>query len=175
MTHVKVAPSPTAGLGLFAAIDIPAGGRILAVDDGDIVTPQRPLRPEIGEIEDHCDMVAGGRIVYLRGPEKHINHSCDPNAYCKVIDSVRWVVARRPIAAGEQITTDYCVNSAMPEVRYPCACGSARCRGFVQCDFFALPSEFQSEYLPLLDDWFVSENRARIDDLVRSLRPVPGR
>jgi hypothetical protein len=155
---VYTAPSPIAGTGVFAARPFAAGERIVAVDDTDVITADRPLRPELGEFEHHCDMIEDGKIILLKEPIRSINHCCDPNAFCRVLDGVRWVVARRSIAAGEEITTDYCVNSAIPDHEWPCSCGSARCRGVVRIDWFSLSPDFQAEYRPLLDEWFIREH-----------------
>ncbi|MDP9237405.1 MAG: SET domain-containing protein-lysine N-methyltransferase [Chloroflexota bacterium] len=56
------------------------------------------------------------------------NHSCDPNLW--MADEVT-EVARRPIAAGEEITIDYALHSVLPEWRMECACGSPLCRGTI--------------------------------------------
>ena len=57
-----------------------------------------------------------------------INHSCDPTAWLDGLD----VVARRPIAAGEEVTLDYATfyGEAMPN--FACTCGAADCRGTVR-------------------------------------------
>lgn len=156
------AESAIAGTGLFVGQAVAAGQGIFPIDDGQLITSERPLRPEAGEWEYHCDMIAGGQVVLLTGPERFINHCCDPNAYCRIIDGRRWVVARRAIHAGQEITTDYCVNSAIPDFTWDCHCGAARCRRVGACDFFLLPRHFQEEYLPLLDTWFIDENRSRL-------------
>jgi hypothetical protein len=162
MPRVHTGPSPIAGTGLFASRPFAAGERIVWVDDTDVVTERRPLRPELGEHEHHCDMIEGGRVILLKEPVRSINHCCDPNAYCRVFGGVRSVVARRAIAAGEEITTDYCVNSAIPGYEWPCSCGAARCRRTGRIDFFSLPPELQAEYRPLLDEWFVREHADRL-------------
>lgn len=162
---VVVRSSPVAGRGLFAAAPFAAWQPILAVDDSDVVTPDRPLRPELQEFEYYCDMVGGRTVIMLKEPIRYVNHSCDPNAFCRIIEGVRCLVARRTIAAGEEICTDYNVNSAIDGFAMPCRCGSARCRGTVTENFFDLPSALQREYLPLLDAWFREENADRLRGL----------
>ena len=70
-----------------------------------------------------------------------INHSCDPNAKLDVgVDEETGavharVLARRAIAAGEEIAYDYAFPAHLAE---PCRCGSPRCRGLI-IDEDALP------------------------------------
>jgi hypothetical protein len=118
----------------------------------------------------HCDDLAGGKKVILGEPDGWINHSCDPNTNRKTIDGQRYEIALRDIAKDEEITHDYCINGGGDTV-WQCNCGAVRCRGAVHSDFFHLPLELQLEYLPLLDDWFVEENRERVEDLLRTTDP----
>jgi SET domain-containing protein len=165
MANVSVKPSPIEGQGVFAAVDFRKGERILAIDDSRVVTEDAPLRE--GEDPRHCDYLAAGRVVLMQPPERHINHSCDPNAYVRTIDGVRYVLALRDIAMGEEITYDYCINSGGDTV-WRCNCGSERCRRMIHSDFFHLPRALQLEYLPLLDGWFVEEHREHVERLQRA-------
>src|SRR5258708_2301472 len=110
MTDVVVAPSSIHGIGVFAARDLLAGEVILEIDDSRLVDHEHPVRAEAGELDIHCDYIAGGRVVLMRTPERHINSSCDPNSFIKTVGGVRRVLARRPILAGEEITCDYTIN-----------------------------------------------------------------
>ncbi len=167
MVHepVQVKHSPIHGLGVFAAEDLREGSRILHVDDSRVVTEENPLHKDEGEYERHCDYLAGGKVVLLQEPERYTNHSCDPNSFVKTVDGVRYRFALRDVAAGEEITNDYCVNSRGDTV-WQCNCGSQRCRRTIHSDFFHLPLPLQLEYLPLLDDWFVDENSEKVEGLM---------
>jgi SET domain-containing protein len=55
------------------------------------------------------------------------NHSCDPNLWW--IDAVT-LEARRDIAPGEEITSDYGTSTGT-DFEMPCNCGSQLCRGVV--------------------------------------------
>lgn len=68
-------------------------------------------------------------------PSLLMNHSCDPNTWF-VSDSA--MVARRDIAAGEEITYDY-ATSETEQLGVRCRCGSPRCRAIVRDDDCALP------------------------------------
>lgn len=59
-----------------------------------------------------------------------INHSCDPNCETTEEDGRVWIKAIRKIAAGEEITYDYCLYDGGPEDgEARCNCGAAKCRG----------------------------------------------
>ena len=160
MSTVEVRTSPIEGLGLFAGRPFRSGERIRRVNVVREITVDTPLRPELGERPDHCDY-PDGRVVLIGYPDRHLNHSCDPNAYLAYGGDSCHIVARRPIAAGEEITCDYAVNLTGGS-SWPCRCGAARCRGTVVGDFFALPAQRQREYLRLLAPWFAARHRARL-------------
>ena len=164
MVDVIARQSTIHGNGLFAARNFAAGEVILSIDDSRIVDDEHPLRSDLGEHQDHCDYLAGDRVVLMRSPEVYINSSCDPNGYVKTINGTRYVIARRLVRSGEEITYDYIINFHGGIV-WDCTCGSPRCRGFVAASFFDLPLVVQLEYLPLLDEWFIAEHGAKIKAL----------
>ncbi len=165
MAKVTVKESSIAGRGVFALVRLSKGELVIAIDDSRIVTPAFPLDESKGEFEYHCDYLAGGKVVLMQFPERHINHSCDPNTFVKTVLGIRYVFARRPIRAGEEITYDYCING-FGDVHWKCNCGSSRCRNTIHSDFFHLPFELQVEYLPLLDNWYIEEYQEKIQDLL---------
>jgi len=150
---VEVRSSPIEGLGLFAARPFAPGDRIRRVTVVREVTPEAPLRPELGERADHCDY-PDGKVVLIGFPDRHINHSCDPNAHVRYQGAAAEFIARRPIARGDEITCDYNINIS-GGTAWPCHCGAARCLGTTVGDFFRLPLAVQREYRPLLASWFV--------------------
>jgi SET domain-containing protein len=152
MADIQVRPSGIEGLGIFALRPIRAGERITRVHVVREITPEAPIREEIGERVEHC-AYPDGKVVLIAFPERHVNHSCDPNAYD--------LVALRPIAPCEEVTIDYNVNIA-DGTAWPCHCGASRCSGMVVGDFFLLPLEWQHEYRPLLAEWFIRRHAARI-------------
>lgn len=161
-----VRPSPIQGVGVFATRPFGSGERVLTIDDTRVVDQARPLLP--GESEDHCDHLADGTVVLIGLPERHINHACDPNVFVKTEEGCRHVVARREIAAGEELTYDYIIDCHDGDV-WVCECRNARCRGTIVSSFFELPDPLLREYLPLLNPWFVAEHRERIDALRQRL------
>jgi SET domain-containing protein len=161
--EVEVGPSVVEGLGVFARRSFRAGDRIRRVNVVRQVTAKSPIREDLGERLDHC-AYPNGKVVLLGIPDRHINHSCDPNAYELFEDDSSYIVARRDIRAGEEITLDYNINIT-GGTAWPCRCRSTRCRGEVVGDFFGLPSEWQREYRPFLTSWFVERNRDRVQAL----------
>lgn len=93
------------GLGLFAKVDIPKGTRIIRY------TGERIRRDDL---EKHK-----GRYLFTLNEKwtidgksreniaRYANHSCRPNA--ETITTVKsiWIIAKRKIKAGEEITYDY--------------------------------------------------------------------
>jgi hypothetical protein len=167
---VEVKPSPINGLGVCALGPLHAGEKILVIDDSRIVDEAHPLEP--GDDPRHCDYLEAECVVLMQSPERHINHSCDPNTFVRTIDGRRTVIALREIRKGDEITYDYCINSS-GDTLWDCNCGAARCRHLIHSDFFRLPLDLQREYFPLLDSWFRRARSAAIAKLEETLRPTP--
>jgi hypothetical protein len=161
---VEVRPSPIHGVGVFARTEFSAGDIITREDDSYVVTEGHPL-PE-GEEEYGCDWYADGRQIFLPAPERHYNHACDPNALVRFINGVRHTVARRYIAAGEEITHDYCIDGFGDHV-WQCNCGGPECRETIHSDFFHLPRKLQIEYLPYLSDLYKRVYKDKVDSLMK--------
>jgi SET domain-containing protein len=89
-----------------------------------------------------------------------LNHSCDSNLW--MADEVT-LVARRDIAAGEELTVDYALHTADPdwELDGPCNCGSALCRGTVRGSDWRL-AEIQERYRGHFSP-FINERIAKTD------------
>ena len=165
MRDVEVRQSVIEGLGIFATRSFHAGERIRKINVVREITPECPLREDLGERQDHCDY-PDGKVVLLGFPDRHVNHSCDPNAYVVYEADECFFAARRNIVSGDEITCDYNINIANGTA-WPCQCRATRCRGEVAGDFFLLPKQWQQEYRPLLAEWFVRQHRERIQSLDR--------
>ena len=57
-----------------------------------------------------------------------INHSCDANCETSEIRGRVYIKSIRPIAAGEEITYDYCLYDGGDDPA-TCNCGAKKCRG----------------------------------------------
>ncbi len=64
---------------------------MLSIDDSHIVDDNHPLSSAADE--RHCDYLEAGKTVLMQFPERHINHSCDPNVYVRTVEGVRLVLA----------------------------------------------------------------------------------
>jgi SET domain-containing protein len=160
VADVEVGCSSIAGLGVFAARPFSAGQRVRRVNVVREITAEEPLREDAGERIEHCGY-PDGKVLLWGFPDRHVNHSCDPNAYESYQGEAIFIVARRDIAAGEEITFDYNLNTSGGN-SWPCHCGAARCRGESVGDFFSLPEQQQRDYRPLLARWFVDKHRSRL-------------
>ena len=59
----------------------------------------------------------------------YINHSCEPNAYMKILYGHILFIALRAIEPGEEITIDY--ESTLHSNKKRCICGAPSCRGTI--------------------------------------------
>ena len=102
------------GVGVFAIRDIPAGMRLFKGDFGATVRVRRAVVDRIADAElrriyfDFCPSVddvfiAPADFNHLT-MEWYLNHSVNPNV---IADHKMRFFARRSIAAGEELTTDY--------------------------------------------------------------------
>jgi SET domain-containing protein len=131
--------SPIAGLGGFAACDIPKGTRIIEYTGERISAKEAYIRWSRNRRRRILLFSVNGRTfidaAVNGGPAKRINHSCQGN--CEAQPTTRgrvYIVARRNIKAGEELTYDYRLDLGerdLPHAKeiYPCRCGSSRCRG----------------------------------------------
>ncbi len=63
-------------------------------------------------------------------PARYINHSCDPNCEAVNWKGQIWVVAKRDIEEGEELTYDY--GFALEHfLDHPCRCGASNCCGYI--------------------------------------------
>ena len=163
MVKVTVRDSSIDGRGVFAVSAIPAGEFIREYNLVREVTPGNPIDPERGEAVEHCTY-PDDKIFLVGYPDRHFNHSCDPNAVKRFSSRAIQLFSRRDIAPGAEITHDYMINTHCGS-RWPCNCGAARCRGEAVPSFFDLPTPIQFEYLPYLAPWFVQRHSDRIASL----------
>jgi hypothetical protein len=170
MSKVFLFRSPIHGSGVFAAVRLAPGEIVLKIDDSRVVTTADPLNTKLGEEDHHCDYLAGGKVVLMQPPERHINHSCNPNAYVKTISGDRYVVALREIDPRDEVTYDYCVNGD-GDFEWDCSCGSPSCRKRHLSGFFHLPMDAQIRYLAQLEEWFIAEHPSEVDALKKKMEP----
>ena len=99
--------SPIHGIGVFAGERIPKGGKIWHFVEGfdrcyslkqfkKLPKPARDFLKNYGYLVD-------GEVLFTVDNDRHTNHSDKPNTYLKA----GYVIARRAIRKGEEITVDY--------------------------------------------------------------------
>jgi SET domain-containing protein len=142
LAHLATRPSPRHGLGVFATAPIRAHalvieytGELIAHDEAarrypHAGTAERPEHTYVLQLDETrvIDANVGGNTARL------INHSCAPNLEPVAIGDHLWLVARRDIAAGEELGYDYAIelderHTPAAKRRYPCCCGAPSCRG----------------------------------------------
>jgi uncharacterized protein len=125
--RIVVRPSTIEGRGLFASSAFQLG-EVVAIIGG------RPFRDSdlagLGPMAHSSVAIDEGLnlVQDVDDPLQFGNHSCDPNLW--MADEVT-VVARRPIAAGDELTIDYALQSGYEAWSMSCNCGASDCRGVV--------------------------------------------
>ena len=149
--------STIAGRGLFAVEAITAG-EVVAVKGGHLVDTATmlalPSRLQESEIRIGADL----HLVALTDDEYEsvmlfINHSCEPNVGLAGNIVLR---AMRDVAAGEELTTDYCLfDVSTPPME--CRCGTPSCRKVITGDDWRNP-ELRARYAGWFS-WYVAERQ----------------
>jgi len=136
----EVRASAIQGSGGFATRPIPRGTRVVEYTGERIGHAEADARYDDASMRRHhtflftvdrdtvIDAAVGG------GPARFLNHSCEPNCAPVVEGGRVFIVARRDIRSGEELTYDYAYarTGGADEKhgdRYACRCGAARCRG----------------------------------------------
>ena len=129
-SSVEVRRSPIDGSGLFAVRAIPEG-TLVARLGGHLVSTEElsELFDESDEYVDAITVDADAHLVLAPGNlVRYGNHSCDPNLWW---EGAFDLVARRDIAAGEEISNDYAASTIDPGFVMACGCHAATCRGTI--------------------------------------------
>ena len=113
--------------GCFTLDNIPKRTRVLEYTGERITKAEGDTRYE-GRPFTYLFGVGDGQVVIDgHGMAMFVNHSCDPNCETDEEDGRVYIAAIRDIAAGEELTYDYCLYDGEEEA--PCSCGSKGFRG----------------------------------------------
>ncbi len=138
---VRAANSAIHGRGVYARTDIPDGTRIIEYV-GEKITKAESIRREL--LRQAREKRGGDASVYFfilnkrydldgrsrRNIARLINHSCHPNCRAENIRGRIWIIAKRDIPAGAELTFDY--GFSYEDWRdHPCRCGTKKCVGFI--------------------------------------------
>lgn len=119
------------GRGGYARTDIPAGTSVVEyvgerVDKAESTRRCEEGNPFIFHINEDWDI--DGNVP--GNPARFLNHSCGPNCEAQQEEDRIWIVARRDIPAGEELTFNYGYDLS-EWADYPCACGARDCLGYI--------------------------------------------
>jgi len=128
--RLTVKKSNIYGKGCFALTHLPARKKI-KLYEGELIKGSRKIQARIRKQSETAvkiitldedtaiDGAVGGNETAF------MNHSCDPNAFIRVVPGLKIAVfARRDIQPGEELTSNY-RDPDHPEV---CHCGATNCR-----------------------------------------------
>ncbi len=149
---ITLCPKPEkGGYGLLAGQAIPAG-ELLAVWGGRIIT--REELSQLGDILQRHSIQVEEDLFQVNDVEDelsdYVNHSCDPNAG---LSGQIALVARRDIAAGEEICFDYAMSDGSPYDEFECHCGARNCRKIITGNDWKNPElweRYQGYFSPYL-------------------------
>ena len=127
--------------GLFATCDIESGTEIVQYI-GEKINKEESTRRAL-EWEERARKANEGMVYIFELDEewdidgrlddniaRYMNHSCDGNCEAINYDGEIWMVARRDITAGEELTFDY--GYGMEHfLDHPCDCGADNCIGYI--------------------------------------------
>lgn len=101
--------------------------------------------------DSHATQVGPDSWARHGGLGPKVNHSCDPNCGVRLNAGQAFdYVARRPIAAGQELTFDYAMrNHTIDHFPQTCLCGAAECRGTIT-GWKDLPEARRAAYEPLV-------------------------
>lgn len=127
----EVRASGIHGMGIFARRDIPQGSCVIEYL-GERVSKAESLRRRkqgnffVFIVTDQFDL--DGAVEW--NPARFINHSCTPNCDAQMEEEHIWIIARRDIRAGEELSFNYGYDLQDYE-DHLCRCGSPECLGFM--------------------------------------------
>ncbi|GAB4442391.1 MAG: SET domain-containing protein-lysine N-methyltransferase [Turneriella sp.] len=139
--YLRVKKSPKHGRGVYTTQEIPKGTRVIeyvgkrvSVTDSDAVAERQINRAKkngaghvyLFSLNSRYDI--DGNVPYNMA--RFINHSCDPNCEVQILRGRIWIIARRKIQAGEELTYDYGFNLDSWQ-EHVCRCGTKKCLGYI--------------------------------------------
>lgn len=137
----EIRASGIQGLGAFATRAIPAGTRLVEYAGQRLTPAEADARYPDGDERHHTFLFAIDDEVVIDAAvggndARFINHSCEPNCDAVIEDGRIWIETIRAVPPGEELAYDYAYvleerHTPAAKRRYPCNCGSGRCRGTI--------------------------------------------
>lgn len=127
---LSIKKSPIEGKGCFSVAHF-KGGRKIAEYTGERITEAEANRRANRRRLRICAINERRSLDGSRGGNgtHYINHSCEPNAYMKILYNHILFIALRDIEPGEEITIDY--ESTLHSNKKRCICRAPSCRGTI--------------------------------------------
>lgn len=128
---LRLAKSGIHGVGAFTEQAIPARKKIGSM--GGTIISEKAANAK-AKTKDVLHLVEYGNGKTLDGTKNgnalsHVNHSCVPNSYIRILGWHVEFYALKKIKAGEEITCDYGITYHDGKLR--CGCGAKGCKGFL--------------------------------------------
>ena len=128
--------------GGFAARDIPKKTKIIEYI-GRVISKEEAEDLAAMELKKHRKDKEKGAVYIFElnkkydidgnvswNPARLINHSCLPNAKVEIKNDRIWIISRKKIKKGEEITYDYGYDLENWK-DHPCRCGNKNCIGYI--------------------------------------------
>ena len=135
--------SKTHGYGLYAAVNINKNIEIIEYvgdkvtkKEGDKRADMQALRGSrnknkgmvyVFELNERYDIDGSVACNYAR----FINHSCDPNCEVQNDKNKLWILSKKKIKKGEELTYNYGYSYDSDYKDHKCNCGSLNCLGYI--------------------------------------------
>jgi uncharacterized protein len=133
-----------------------SSGTVVSRLGGRLVTSDELARVLAAAEQSYVDSITVSEDLHLVLPAGQLNHygnhSCDPNLWW--VDAYT-LAARRPIAAGEEVTNDYGTSTGTADFFMTCGCQSPQCRGIItghDWQRHELQARYGDHWVPVLLD-----------------------
>jgi SET domain-containing protein len=123
-----VLESPIQGRGLFAAMNLPGRRKLGEISGRLVKLPHARKHIERSEKIYFIELTDEWALDCSEGNQfRHLNHSCRPNCYLRIVDKRAEVYTLKPVKRGVELTVDYGETPHIGGMR--CQCSAANCRG----------------------------------------------
>ena len=143
--YIDVRESEIHGTGVFAKTRVPKGKKVIEYI-GEKITKKESERRSIALIEKNQGNETDGAVYIFEVNKRHdidgnipentarfINHSCDPNCEPDVIKNRVWLISKRKIKEGEELSYNYGFDLNGYE-DHECRCGAKKCVGYITAE-----------------------------------------
>lgn len=114
--------------GCYTTTSVRKGERVAEYDGPRLTKDEADTAYEEAPVTYLFGLGDGSIVIDGHCSAMFINHSCDPNCETEEIEGRVWITAIRDLAAGDEITYDYCLYDGGDDEAI-CNCGADKCRG----------------------------------------------